>query len=174
MARSKNNDSDTEFDINSDIDSDSDYQEDLDDNKPPPTTEDAFNKIFRGATTLPTRIRKKPQPYGSSPTPPPPPPHTSKKKNSKKKTAPLVNSSRTNQSNNNSKTKKRTRTSAKSSSALIAPAPLPSSSVAPLSSIDTNVMPDLQNDNGAFLSSILTNGALLSKLSCVEQTDHSF
>ena len=89
MARSKKHHSDTESDIDSDIDFDidSDY-EDLDVDKPPPTTEDAFNNIFRGATTLPTRIRKKPQPYGSTPTPPPtsPPSKSTKKMKNTKKT----------------------------------------------------------------------------------------
>ena len=84
MARSKNNDSDIDSDSDADIDFDidSDY-EDLDHDKPPPpTTEDAFNNIFRGATTLPTRIRKKPQPYGTTPSPTAP---TLKKKTKTKK-----------------------------------------------------------------------------------------
>ena len=175
MAPSKKNDSaidsDTEFDIY-DIDSD-DCQDD--DKDLPPTTEDAFNNIFRGGTILPTRIRKKPLPYGSTPTPPPPPSKNTKKKkkkNTKKQSAPLVNSTRNNQSsnsdnNNKTKMKKRNR---KSSNASIAPAPLPLSSVAPLSSIATNVQPTqqcmpsgapiLQDDELLSLSG--PNGALLS------------
>ena len=146
MARSKKNDSD----INSDIDSDSDYS-DLDDDKPPPpTSEDAFNNIFRGATTLPTRIRKKPQPYGTTPSPPNP----TLKKKTKKKIAPLVNSNRTNQSNN-SKTKKRPRVKAKASTKL-------PSSVEPLSSIATNVQPNAILLNEVSLSTSVPNGALLS------------
>ena len=152
MARSKNNHSDTESDIDSDIDSDSDYQLDLDnDEPPPPTTEDAFNKIFRGATTLPTRIRKKPQPYGTTPSPPNP----TLKKKTKKKIAPLVNSNRTNQSNNNGKTKKRPRVKAKVSTKQ-------PSSVAPLSSIATNDQPNAILLNEVSLSTSVPNGALLS------------
>ena len=151
MARSKKDV--PESDIDSDIDSD--YQddvevEDLDYGKPlPPTMEDAFNKID-GTTTMPTRIRKKPQPYGSTPSPTAP----TLKKKSKKKIAPLVNSNRTNQSNN-SKTKKRPRVKAKASTKL-------PSSVEPLSSIATNVQPNAILLNEVSLSTSVPNGALLS------------
>ena len=108
MARSNKNDSD----IDSDYQDELDELDDIDYDKPLPlTNEDTFNNIFRGATTLPPRIRNKPQRHCASPTPP----LTSKKKNTKKKkakktTAPLVTSNRTNQ-NDNSQTKKRTRKS---------------------------------------------------------------
>ena len=175
MARSKKNDSDTEFDINSEMDSDSDSQISL-----PPTVEDAFNNIFRGGTTLPTRVRKPPQRHGASPTPPLP----------LKKNVPLANSALTNQS-----TKKRSRHSAKSVTAaklalaravhasssandllavrarsrhvsLLSPiyytpanSNLNGSSVAPLSSMPSGA-PILQNDELLSLSG--PNGALLS------------
>ena len=122
MARSKKNVSDSDIGSDSDF-SDLDYDEPL---PPKTTTEDAFNNIFRGGTTLPTRTRKKPQPYGSTPTPPPSK-STTKKKNTKKTSAPLVNSTRSNQSSNTTN-KKRTRKSpsiAKSSTAppITSPAP---------------------------------------------------
>ena len=144
MAPSKKNASDIDSDIDSDV------QDDV----LPPTNEDTFNNIFRGATTLPPRIRNKPQRHCASPTPP----LTSKKKNTKKKKpAPLVNSSRTNQSNNNNNTSKMKKRTRKSSNASIAPAPL--SSVAPLSSLATNVLPVQLPGQ---LSTSVPNGALLS------------
>ena len=165
MARSKKHDSD--------IDSDTDSVEldGIDFSKP--TTEDVFNGLNDGAILKP-RSRSKPTRLDATP-PPQLPPTTKKKKTKiKKKHAPLVNSTSTN--NNNSKTKKRTRTTSsstaksKSSNALIAPAPLPLSSVAPHSSLATNVQhaqptmpsgaPILQNDELLSLSG--PNGALLS------------
>ena len=168
MARSKKHDSD--------IDSDTDSVEldGIDFSKP--TTEDVFNGLNDGAILKP-RSRSKPTRLDATP-PPQLPPTTKKKKTKiKKKHAPLVNSTST---NNNSKTKKRTRTTSsstaksKSSNALIAPAPLPLSSVAPHSSLATNVLPVqlpgqlcmpsgapiLQNDELLSLSG--PNGALLS------------
>ena len=144
MARSKKNDSDTEFDINSEMDSDSDSQISL-----PPTVEDAFNNIFRGGTTLPTRVRKPPQRHGASPTPPLP----------LKKNVPLANSALTNQS-----TKKRSRPSAKSVTAAklaLARASLPSATtLAAVASITRHVglLPSTYYQN----TNILPEGALLS------------
>ena len=158
MARSKKIDSaidsDTEFDIDFDIDSDSDYQDD--DKALPPTMEDAFNNIFRGATTLPPRIRNKPQRHGESPTPPLP---LKKKTTTKTKYVPLANSSLTNQS-----TKKRSRPSAKSVTAAklaLARASLPSATtLAAVASITRHVglLPSTYYQN----TNILPEGALLS------------
>ena len=156
MARSKKKDSaidsDTEFDIY-DIDSD-DCQDD--DKALPPTNEDTFNNIFRGATTLPPRIRNKPQRHGESPTPPLP---LKKKTTTKTKYVPLANSSLTNQS-----TKKRSRPSAKSVTAAklaLARASLPSATtLAAVASITRHVglLPSTYYQN----TNILPEGALLS------------
>ena len=162
MARSKKNDSDIDSDI------DSDHQDD--DNPLPPTNEDTFNNIFRGGTTLPTRIRNKPHRHGDTPSPQLPPTTKKKKTKKKKKITPLVNSDRTNSSNNNNNKRNRGNKSSikKSSNASIAPAPL--SSVAPHSSLATNVQhaqqckpsgaPILQND--FLLSTSVPNGTILS------------
>ena len=159
MAPSKKNASDIDSDIDSDVEDDHD--------KPlPPTNEDTFNNIFRGATTLPPRIRNKPQRHGESPTPPLP---LKKKTTTKTKYVPLANSALTNQS-----TKKRSRPSAKSVTAaklaLIRAHVSSSTDHAAVSSLSRHVgilpptyyTPADSNPNGSLHNNILPEGALLS------------